>query len=234
MFWVRLVSDLNAYSTFCYIGSDNYSSGYQSVGTTGDGTRLAADANGTEVTGSNLTTGVWYHIAIVRVSEFSLRIYLDGTLDITNTNNFSNNSRWEFGAVGTGNNDRADIRLAHIKYWDAELTAEEVQQEMRVIRPHRSANLAGWYPLFPGSGERTRDYSGLGRNFTEGGTLTDEDGPPVSWGAPVIYVPFTSIPVRSPTSVTLADTGRRVVQLADDGRRLLVLPDDGRRRVEVV
>lgn len=47
-------------------------------------------------------------------------------------------------------------------------------------------------------------------------------------------IAYTVIPVRSPTSVTLADTGRRVVQLADDGRRLLVLPDDGRRRVEVV
>ena len=51
----------------------------------------------------------------------------------------------------------------------------------------------GWWPIFPGSGERVRDYGASGRDWTEGGTLTDEAGPPVPWGFSTVWqIPLPS------------------------------------------
>jgi hypothetical protein len=64
------------------------------------------------------------------------------------------------------------MRVAHVKAWSTNLTDTELLQEQNAIRPQKLDNLVGWWPLFPGSGERVKDYSGLGRDWTEGGTLT--------------------------------------------------------------
>lgn len=133
--------------------------------------------------GTVVSTATWYHIAGVRESATSYKIYLNGVLDTTNTFDITGRTacaRMESGAWSTGNNDPLDGRIAYVKMWNAALTAAEVAQEVHTIRPHRAPWL--WTPLFPGSGERVRDYSGNGRDWTEGGTLTDEDPPPVSWG----------------------------------------------------
>ena len=71
-----------------------------------------------------------------------------------------------------------------MKAWSVELTAAEIQQEMYTVRPRRLLNLYSWTPLLPGSAERLRDYGGLAYDWTAGGTLADEDGPPISWGGP--------------------------------------------------
>lgn len=83
-----------------------------------------------------------------------------------------------------------DVRLANVKVWDAVLTQAEIEAEQFTYRPRRLENLHAWWPLLPGATERLRDYSGNGKDLTAGGTLTDEDGPPLAWGAPVWSVPF--------------------------------------------
>lgn len=70
-------------------------------------------------------------------------------------------------------------RLAAVKVWDAALSTAEIERERWTIRPQRMANLHIWSPLFLNS----TDFSGNGRNWTEGGTLAWEDGPPISWGS---------------------------------------------------
>lgn len=188
-FWVYLISDLNAYSAFWYMGGDNYGGSYAYIGTNSNGTTLIDAA---ETAGTNLSTGTWYYIAYAHQSGASQRGYTYlGTLttlaaqDIQTGLNPAQPSttRMEFGAVGTGNNDRANIRIANIKIWSTQLSLAQVQAEQFSIIPTNFTNLVGWYPCFPGSGERARDYSGLGYNWTEGGTLTDEHGPPISYGA---------------------------------------------------
>lgn len=82
--------------------------------------------------------------------------------------------------------------VSAVKAWDAVLTQAEIEQERWTILPRRFADLHLWTPMFPGSGERVRDYSGNGKDWTEGGTLADEDGPPVSWGASSIMLPFAA------------------------------------------
>ena len=74
--------------------------------------------------------------------------------------------------------------LAHIRIWTVALSQAELEFEMCRGRPTRTTNLHLWSPFF----SDTKDYSGNGRNWTEGGTLTYEDGPPVGWGAaPYVY-----------------------------------------------
>lgn len=70
-------------------------------------------------------------------------------------------------------------RIAAVKVWDAALSTAEVAQERWTIVPKRMANINLWSPLFLTG----KDLSGNGRDWTENGALTWEDGPPIGWGA---------------------------------------------------
>jgi len=197
MAWVYLVSDLNAVSTFWCANNDT-ANNRDWVKTDIDGTTLELIATiggtGTAVPGTNLSVATWYHIAVVRESATSLKAYLNGVLDITNTRDVTGRTaatRMEHGAFRSTNANPSDSRVDRIKAWSAALTLEEVQAERWLIRPQRTANLYGFWPTFPGATERMLDYSGNGRAWTEAGTLTDEDPAPVDWGAqsPRIILP---------------------------------------------
>lgn len=198
MGWIYLSSDLNT-AVRIFNLNNNTLTDEDMLGLDVNGTTLRARAiiagSGNFSTGSNLSVATWYHLAMVRDAAAALKIYLNAALDTTGTRNITGrtaNTRLEIGAATGGNSNRFDGRVAYIKAWSAALTLEEVAQEMNVIRPVRTENLYGWWPTFPGSGERAADYSGNGRNWTEGGTLTDEDPPPVSYGARFWVVPFVA------------------------------------------
>lgn len=76
-----------------------------------------------------------------------------------------------------------DVSLGPVKIWDELLTEAELENEMFSIIPKRTENLHLWSPTLDGSSERNKDYSGNGRDWTEGGTLTETSPPPISWGA---------------------------------------------------
>lgn len=198
MGWVYLVSDLNATVTIFAIDDNIDDIDAINLGSDGVTLQLGVVVGGvsTGPSGTTLSTGTWYHVAIVRASATDCRLYLNGALDIgPDTRDVSGRSaatRLEWGAFASVNLSRFDGRVAAIKIWDAALSAEEVAAEVRSIRPQRLANLNGWWPCFPGSGERARDYSGNGRNWTESGTLTDEDPPPVGWGAAALLLPYAA------------------------------------------
>lgn len=63
---------------------------------------------------------------------------------------------------------------------------------MRTIRPQRLDGLWGWWPVFDGATGRARDYSGNGRNWTGSGTLSDEAGPGIPWGASPLLVGYAA------------------------------------------
>jgi hypothetical protein len=208
MAWVYLSSDLNANSVFWSL-NDNTANNRDNVWTNTDGTTLASrvvvGGVGTTVTGTNLSTATWYHVACVRESATSYKVYLNGALDSTNTRDISGRTtptRMEHGCHLSANSSRYDGRVAAIKAWSTSLTLAEVLQERLIIRPARLANLYAYWPVLPGSGERTRDYSGAGRGWTEGGTLTDEDGPPISWGQTSYHL---FVPAAGGVSVTPAE-----------------------------
>jgi hypothetical protein len=200
MGWFYLTSDLNANTTFVSI--NNTTSNIDQMRTTSTGTllQLSVTVGGTNTTGngSDLSISTWYHLAMVRESVTSLRLYLNGVSNATNARSVTGRTaaaRFELGASLAANGERLDGRCYALKAWSSDLTASEVLQEMNTIRPRRTANLYGWWPTLPGSGERARDYSGNGHDFTESGTLTDEDPPPVSWGSSSLFVNAPSIVV---------------------------------------
>lgn len=156
--------------------------------------KLALYEGATETYSGTLSTGTWYHVVMVRESATVFKLYLNGALDHTGgTNSVSfSNGQLNIGCWDTSV-DNADIRICGIKIWNSSLTLAQVQNELQ-LRPATFANLAIWTPAFPGSGERARDYSGNARNWTENGTLTDEDPPPVSWGGASYGFPYAAAP----------------------------------------
>lgn len=200
MFWVYITTDRNDFSTFWSTNAGGYSHS-DWIGTDADGVtlQLYSQAGGGGVTnnGSALTVGTWYHIAMVRTSTTALAVYLNGVSDASNTVDVSartNATRQEF--AGTAGSDPGDIRIFNSKAWSAALSVPEIFAEMQSNQPQRLSNLYGWWPHFAGSGERADDYSGNGRDWTEAGTLTDEDNAPVAWDVftPRIITASTAAP----------------------------------------
>lgn len=198
-FWIRIVTDRNAAGNL-FVISNNTGAIYQTVSLTTDGTTLRGETSGgTGVDGTSLSVGQDYHIGYTRLGN-SLKVYLNGVLDITVTNGPADYAA-AFMLMGSNTVSWLNGRLSNIKIWTAELTQAEMQLEMMTIRPARFANLYLWTPNFPGATERLLDYSGNGRNWTANGTLTDEDPPPVSWGAkpriiPAAVVSATALPFK--------------------------------------
>ena len=71
--------------------------------------------------------------------------------------------------------------IGPVKIWDATLTQAEIENERWQYLPNRLANLHLFSPLINTGGTSFLDISGAGRNWTEGGTVIDASGPPISW-----------------------------------------------------
>lgn len=187
MAWAYPVSNPTAQITLFSVA--NNGSNLDRLRSNSGGTTWSAQSivGGTSVNtnGSSVSYGSWQHWALVRRNASNLDTYVNGVLDATSTQSVSGRSAAAQLDIGNTNSASAYFngRVFAIKAWNVALTAAEIQEEMRTIRPVRLANLWGWWPGRPGSGERAKDYSGNGRSLTEGGTLTDEDAGPISWGA---------------------------------------------------
>lgn len=215
-FWVYLTSDLNAYTCFFYYGEDNYAGTYFFVGTDATGTTLLAAIGATEVTGPSLSTGTWYFITIdcnwsAAAYQTSVRCYntsgtqVGSTINVAARPSISGAGRFEFGGVGSGNNDRLNGRVAAVKRWDGtRLSAADLLNEQWTYVPKRFAGPTAWWPGFNGSPERLADYGPSAYNFTAGGTLTDEDGPPITWGGQSYVLPYAAVSDQTITASGVA------------------------------
>jgi hypothetical protein len=175
--WVMIVTDRNNYSNFFQLTNAGAST-YSIVGTDSNGTTLRCQTQNGTTTGTNLSTGTWYHIAYTR-SGATHTVYLNGVSDISRSDN--NAVTMEAFVLG-GLSNWLNGRVARCKMWNAALSQAEIQQEMYTIRPVRFADLYAWWPMFPGATVRLEDSSGNGNTLIEGGTLSDEDDPPISYG----------------------------------------------------
>lgn len=184
-FWIYITTDRNAQGDLFLI-TNGAGSQYNKLILGNDGTTLnILDQNG-NTSGTNLSTGTWYHVAYTR-NGATQKAYVNGVLDITRSNN---NTLTTPAAVGWGSNTVTWLngRIANIKLWDAELTIDEINAERNQFLLRRFTNINLWCPTFTGATERLADWSGNGRNLTSNGTLTDEDQPPIPYGAaPLIY-----------------------------------------------
>lgn len=188
MCWVRLSADTNNY--VCVFALSYNDSQYDFIGTWADGTTLLAEiANAgvwDDIGAANLGDLAWHHVALVRESATVARLYCDGVLDGTSTNSVTSRTAAAYIDVGSWAISSSNFLtgdVCAIKAWSAALTEAEIQAEMQTIAPRRAADVYAFWPVFPGSGERTRDYGGSGHDWTESGTIDDNAPPPVSWGA---------------------------------------------------
>jgi hypothetical protein len=89
-----------------------------------------------------------------------------------------------FAFSGADSTYWANCRIAAFKAWDAVLTQAEIEKERWTYIPQRESNIHMWSPLI----DDLTDYGPNGRDWTETGTVTYEDGPPISWGGSVLTV----------------------------------------------
>lgn len=199
-FWFYISTDTNAQVRIITIANGAGTLTNSIVLSATDGTTIALRTGATQQDGTNLSTGTWYHVGYTRDSSNVTTLYLNGVQDAQQTvaNSFTTGVIAVSWPTGTQN---INGRVFGFKMWDAVLSADEIAAEMWTTRPQRTANLNRWTPLMVGS-NRYVDYSGNGRDWgVGGGTPTDEDDPPVSWGARVLVYPYAE------PSVSVALTG---------------------------
>lgn len=172
-FWGKISTDRNTWSSFCQVGSG--SDGIILLGADGTTLGIWHTGNG-HITGTNLTVGTWYHLALV-TNGTSHILYLNGVQDVSVTFNAGNWTQVWLGTDGFG--EPLNGVIAAVKAWNTNLTQAQVQTEMRQYAPMNFASLVGFWPSLPGG--RTVDYSTAGNTFTQNGTLADEEGPPIPW-----------------------------------------------------
>lgn len=201
--YFRIGVDQNAYTALLNISNNSSHVEYLGFDDSAGNPRLilytdTGSNNGTEVSGTRIATGVWTFFILRRSSTTSLELYLNGstTADITNTRNVaarSAASRLEFALFNSGNADPFNGDVAHVKIRTGLYTVEEIVPDMWEIFPSNFSGIWGIYPTFDGATERVADYSGNGRNFTEGGTITDAENPGIKWQKRRLYHPIIPI-----------------------------------------
>lgn len=171
MGWVRLASDRNDYSTFFQTNAiDNAQFVCQTNST---GTELSVYIYNSSNTGSGLTVGAWYHVAMTWDGS-TARVYLNGTLNASVSATGSTWNEVELGRSYWG--EPLDGNIAHIKAWDATLSQAEIAAEKDVIAAVRGSNLIGEWQT-PAGANRLLDTSGNGNHLTGFGTITDYANP---------------------------------------------------------
>lgn len=175
---------------------------------------------GSGLTGPTIPLGTWQHLAMVRESATVCKLYVDGVYIGTNTRDITGRTAATEMRVAQPS-WTLDARVAAMKAWSVALTAAEIAREVETIRPIRTTNLHGVWPMFHGSNNRFVDYSGNARLWTAAGTLTDEDQPPVPWGAKVYSlsppdslvrtIPTLTIPTAIPVPTVTLGAGARTI-----------------------
>jgi hypothetical protein len=173
--------NINTLQSTAFFSRDNTSGGYWSHGFGPTGAH-SFDVAGDIRQATTLAPGTWHHLCATR-SGNDHQLYLNGNADgsVLTTTNAWDNSSMSLGAGLRFASDWFNGRIAAVKIWDGvALSQEEIQNEMRFYRPRRSANLHIWSPMLTAN-DAEIDYSGNGRNWMVGGTITTEDGPPIGW-----------------------------------------------------
>jgi hypothetical protein len=215
----------SSWSTILAYGSASDGIAVQFNGTTGGGLDLSLWDRTVDRPGSTTVLNKWYFFCLTGngtgANEF--KFYLGdlstpASLDIQGTINLSGlvPDRFVFGNTPPLI-EHTSGRFAAIKCWSSALSLSQIQAEQYTYLPQNFSNLISWHPCFVGGAtERDLDYSGNGRNLAESGVLTDEDGPPISWGASPVLLPYTPPPPPRPinTGTGLLTTNSGLILLA--------------------
>jgi len=214
--------DSNAAYTWCaWIYPTLVNGAYHMIFTIGEGTDtqdvdVLSISNGNTLmiqsykgaTGSTQVVGTpsantWYFVAVVRSAANAIVCYLNTSVSPTLTTDVTGRiapDTLRLGNAKNANTVELNGRMAHAKLWTRALSAAELVNEARLIRPVHPASPWAWWPLL--AGDRTRDWSGNGHTLTEVGTLADAADPGIPFGAAqhVLYNPAAAAPPAGNTA----------------------------------
>lgn len=216
MGWFRVTTDNNAAQAIFQNGDTSAERTMQLNTLWGAATPVLQVYYGNGVSGDNGTTalsaGTWYHFAVVMQGTGQPVLgYLNASLEITSGNLHAQVSSEKLLVGNNNDNENLVGRAAAVKVYSAALTAAEIAQEMQQYLPVRTANLNGFYPLW--RSDDVGDYSGNGNNWTVGGTLGTEDGPPIPYkrGPRRYFPPVATSQTVSIGEVTETDLAQSIV-----------------------
>lgn len=179
MAWVYVETHRNQRTTIWEVDGTSWTP-YRLVGfDNATGSVLALDIDGTQVTGTSLASGQWYHVAYTRNSSTAHKLYLNGTLDISVTANEGNTLN--FIVIGQDDSASQDFAgwIAAFKVFTAELTAEQIKREIYSYRPVNGF-VHAWYPMIgPSLTDAVKDYSENGYDWGISSTPTIAPNPPI-------------------------------------------------------
>lgn len=198
--WVKVVSIRgSAYQYFMGLeDAATNSSSYILLGFNNSGAmELALTSSSTTLT--TPSTGVWLFVSLVG-STFAggaeLKARYRALSDTTHTTHAATMTVGTFTPAASylaadSYDEWCDIQAGPVYMFNRSLSETELFHLSYTIRP----NVVGtmpilWSPLW--STSDVKDYSGNGYDWTVGGTLSNADNPPVSWGARPWLLPFVA------------------------------------------
>jgi hypothetical protein len=165
------------------------------------------------VTGSTLDADTYYHVAVVREDATTVKVYLDGTLDITVTKDTTGRDAaayWNLGAYYDGGAFNFYNGLMWgMKAWTDALSGGERTAELTQGHPVRTANLYGYWDFEEVDPEL--DDSGNGHDWT-------------TYNSPTLEVSPPDIPLEAGVTVTPSTAALTLTTFAPVVRTDIVVP----------
>lgn len=197
--------------------------GYIGAYSTVDGSKfgIQTDTSAGMVSGGAVTDNQWYFVAMsgagTGATDAKLRYAAHGASSLTTVANNGSSFTSAYLVVGMNNAEYwGNQTVAGWKVFDRALTDAELLNEMYRLTPASTTNLNSWSPMFHSTvADAAKDYSGNGNNWITNGTLSLEDGPPVSWGARLLTVGAVVIPAAT-GSLAATETGADTASLSGD------------------
>lgn len=183
MMWVYIVATTSTYTGLIYFGDNADYLAPEYFGLDADGLTPTFSRNVSGITASTpLTAATWYHLACSGNTGSTQQhtIYQDGVQVAQGDFGVSLYTTGQTSVGSAGGGDNSNTRFEAFKFWNRKLTLNEVVTERRYIRPVSLVSLWQWAPFI--SSTQLGDFSGNARDFSAVGSLTTEDGPPISWG----------------------------------------------------
>lgn len=185
-----MVTDRNNYTCLLSLGADADNNVFLETDVNGTSLVCYIYNSGAYVATSilSMSTATWYFIAMTVSSAGAVNAYyanLTTASSLTKVACSGTVGTWTPAHIMYGESEFTgewfNGRISGMRAWTTELTQAQLEGEMWFTLAQHTTSLNRSVPSFAGSGERARDYSGNGYNLTEGGTLSDEDDPPVLW-----------------------------------------------------
>jgi hypothetical protein len=152
----------------------------------------------------NVVDGRWHHVAVVREAMVAVRIYVDGVLDVENTNGAGRATLNENSYIALGGNPGLAAvsfqgSMDEVRIWTTARTLTEVSQNMHSPVPTNSPGLKAYYNFDIGVNDETTtvpDLTGNGNTGTIGNMLTTRIGRSESY-AMVVPAPAAATDVSA-------------------------------------